>query len=92
MVPNLMTMKKTTLKYANPIMAVTCSIIGHNYEVSNKITNHINEYQCKNCGKEVADNTQGYVEELTQKQREVNETLSSFFNKRHRRSARRLTA
>lgn len=83
-------MKKPTPKQTSPILAAACTIIGHNYAITNKITNHINEYQCKNCGKEVADNTQGYLEELTQKQREVNKTVSRFFNKR--RSVSQLTA
>ena len=90
MVPNLMTMKYLTQKQTSPIMAVACSFIGHNYAITNKITNHINEYQCKNCGKEVTDNTQGYLEELTQKQREVNKTVSRFFNRR--RGVSQLTA
>ena len=59
--------------------------MGHDYMVTNKITNHINEYECANCGKEVCDNTKGYLEELTLKQREINETLSGFFQKRNKR-------
>lgn len=84
-------MKKATLKHPNPLMSVACSIIGHGYHITNKITNHINEYKCKNCGKEVADNTQGYLEELTQKQREINKTLARFFNKRNRKTVTQLT-
>ncbi|MGJ8665537.1 MAG: hypothetical protein ACSHW7_04165 [Patiriisocius sp.] len=78
-------MLKNNKKTNRPIATLFCSFIGHSYTVTNKITNHINEYKCGNCGKEVCDDTRGYLEELTLKQREVNETLSLFFKKRSKR-------
>ncbi|GEQ84685.1 hypothetical protein ULMS_01930 [Patiriisocius marinistellae] len=82
-------MPKANNKPTRPISALICSIMGHNYIITNKITNHINEYKCTNCKNEVCDNTKGHLEELTLKQREVNETLSVFFKKK---SKRQLTA
>lgn len=78
-------MQENHQKTRRPLSHLICTLIGHDYMITNKITNHINEYQCANCEKEVCDNIKGKLEELTLKQREVNETLSSFFKKRKKR-------
>jgi len=67
-----------------------CSTFGHHYKVSRRVTNHISEYTCAHCGKEVTDTMTGDVESLTVKNKEVNAILASFFEKRSAR--RRLTA
>ena len=69
-----------------PILSLVCTALGHDYIITRKITDYINEYKCNCCGKEVSNNYSGNFESLTQKQREVNECLSSFFIKKKKLS------
>ncbi len=64
---------------------VVCSTFGHQFNVTRKVTNHINEYRCRHCGQEVTDNFSGTLEILTLKNKEINATLASFFEKKTRR-------
>lgn len=68
------------------IASLICVAFGHDYIVTRKITDHINEYQCVCCGKEVSNSYSGKFEKLTIKQREINECLSSFFIKKKKLS------
>ncbi|GHC45683.1 hypothetical protein GCM10008083_05680 [Ulvibacter litoralis] len=65
-----------------------CTTFGHKYKVTRKVTNHINEYKCSHCGKEVTDNMSGKLEVLTYKIKKVNSTLSVYFQKRSSRVTR----
>lgn len=85
-------MEKATPHIRLPFMSVICSTIGHDYIVTRKITNHINEYKCASCGKEVSDSYSGKFEELTYKRKEINECLSAFFQKKRRISIRQSTS
>jgi len=78
-------MKETYTKSSFSISGIVCSTLGHDYAVSRKITNHINEYKCTKCGKEVTDNFAGRVEDLTLKTKQVNTSLALFFEKKMRR-------
>ncbi|WP_117584374.1 hypothetical protein [Neotamlana sedimentorum] len=60
-----------------------CKIFGHHYQVSRDVTCHVKEYTCKNCGKELTTNSNGYLVELTPKYKEINDVLASMFIKRH---------
>ncbi|RDK88217.1 hypothetical protein [Marinirhabdus gelatinilytica] len=64
------------------LLSIVCATFGHDYIVSRKITNHINEYTCAHCGKEVTDNMQGTVEILTARIRKANSALASFYIKK----------
>lgn len=66
-----------------------CSTFGHQYEVSRRVTDHINEYTCNHCGKEITDTASGGLEILTVKNKQINAVLASFIE---RRTRRRLTA
>lgn len=66
-----------------------CSTFGHHYSVTRRVTDHINEYKCKHCGKEVTDTFTGDIEILTMKNKEINAVLASFIQ---RRAKRKLTA
>ncbi|MAO08911.1 MAG: hypothetical protein CL596_09390 [Alteromonas sp.] len=68
------------------LSGIVCSTFGHNYVITRKVTNHINEYRCRHCGKEMTDNFSGSLELLTHKIKEVNSSLASFHNKKHKRS------
>jgi len=62
-----------------------CNTLGHDYIITRKVTNHINEYKCTQCGRELTDSFSGKRELLTYKIRKVNTTLASFFQKKMRR-------
>ncbi|WP_290789586.1 hypothetical protein [Altibacter sp.] len=78
-------MSNTSPKTSVSLMGVFCATIGHHYTVTRKVTNHINEYKCTHCGREVTDNQSGKLEILTQKIREVNTNVAEFFQKRTNR-------
>ena len=50
--------------------------------ITNNITNHIKEYQCKNCNKEFTNVFSGGLEILNFKNRKANTCLSAFFKKK----------
>lgn len=63
-------MKKTTL-----IPKIFCSLFGHNYEVTKKVTYHVKEYTCSHCQKQLTTNSNGSLTELTPKFKEINAIL-----------------
>ncbi len=63
---------------------IICFFFGHDYLITQKITDHISEYRCSCCGKEVSNSYSGQFEDLTYKRKEVNECLSHFFQKKNR--------
>jgi hypothetical protein len=84
-------MKSSSPKQSGSFFGIICTTLGHNYKVTRKVTNHINEYKCAHCGREVTDNISGNLEVLTNKMREVNSNVSSFFQKKcNRISAQRI--
>ena len=77
-------MQKTSYLVRRPLMGLICSTIGHDYIVTRKITNHINEYKCASCAKEVSDSYSGKFEDLTYKRREINEGCATCFQEERR--------
>jgi len=69
------------------LTSLYCSTFGHSFTISNKITNHINEYKCKTCGQEVTNVASGDIELLTYKNKKVNASLSAFFKKKSQHNA-----
>ncbi|MDG3583290.1 hypothetical protein OSR52_12920 [Galbibacter sp. CMA-7] len=65
------------------IKKAVCSMFGHRYVVSKKITPHITEYQCKTCKCEITTTETGHLDVLTPELKEINETLAKFYRKRH---------
>lgn len=59
-----------------------CDFFGHNYQVSKKVTNHVKEYTCKCCKKQLTTNSNGKLIELTPKFQEINEALERIYNNR----------
>jgi len=57
-----------------------CDFFGHNYKVSKKVTNHVKEYTCKCCKKQLTTNSNGKLIELTPKFQEINSTLERIYN------------
>ena len=78
-------MKTNTSKRPLSILGMVCTLFGHSYKVTRKVTNHINEYKCLCCEKEFTDNLKGNLEVLTSKAKELNSVVSSFSHKRMQR-------
>ncbi|WP_136480450.1 hypothetical protein [Cognatitamlana onchidii] len=81
-------MKKTTNKPAL-IPKMYCSLFGHDFQVSKKVTLHVKEYTCKHCKKELTTNSNGNLTELTPKFREINAILERIYNSRTERLKRK---
>ncbi|MCB0426877.1 MAG: hypothetical protein KDD16_06155 [Mangrovimonas sp.] len=76
-------MKKTTTNHKNNVLPrLYCNLFGHDFEVSKKVTSHVNEYTCKHCKKELTTNGNGYLTELTPKYKEINATLERIYTAR----------
>jgi hypothetical protein len=60
-----------------------CTIFGHHYSVSKKVTSHIKEYSCVHCKKQVTTDASGNLSLLTPELREINQTLERIYQKRH---------
>ena len=59
-----------------------CSIFGHQYNVSKKVTQHVKEYTCKCCKKQLTTNGNGSLTELTPTFREINSILERIYTRR----------
>jgi len=80
-------MNKTSPKPTFSLSGILCSALGHQYTITRKITNHINEYKCSQCGREVTNNPSGYFEALNFKNKQINASLEVLFRKRSRKIA-----
>ncbi len=64
-----------------------CTLFGHHFSVTKKVTSHIKEYSCVHCGKQVTTDVSGNLSALTPQLREINNTLEAIYRKRLNRSA-----
>lgn len=78
-------MKTVPQTNPNPVAKSFCSVLGHKYKESRKVTNHISEYKCSHCGKETTSNMEGELKNLTIKAKVVNDCLANFFEKKRTR-------
>ena len=77
-------MKKTTKKqFIMP--RLYCNFFGHDYKVSKEVTNHVKEYTCSHCKKEVTTNSNGRLTDLTPKYKEINAILERVYTSRCKR-------
>ncbi|MEP2279702.1 hypothetical protein [Maribacter sp.] len=60
-----------------------CSIFGHHYAISKKVTSHIKEYKCIHCQKEVTTDVSGNLSTLTPELQDINRTLEHIYQRRH---------
>ena len=65
-------MSNRTTNRTFTLSGIVCSTLGHNFVISRRITNHINEFKCTQCGKEVTNTYSGRLESLTVKTKEIN--------------------
>ena len=77
-------MKKPTL-----IPKIYCSVFGHDYHVSKKVTLHVKEYTCSHCKKQLTTNSNGNLIELTPKFKEINSILERIHHARSERLKRK---
>jgi hypothetical protein len=77
-------MKKVFSNYGGKLSSFCCSIFGHHYTVSKKVTLHIKEYKCIHCSKQVTTDVSGNLSSLTPELQEINNTLENLYQKRHR--------
>ncbi|GAA4273307.1 hypothetical protein U6A24_20340 [Aquimarina gracilis] len=75
-------MKKSTPNSAFSFSKIYCSLFGHNYVLSKKVTHHIKEYCCTHCGEEATTNSRGRLEVMTPKLKEINDALASVHAKK----------
>ncbi|MBT8271812.1 MAG: hypothetical protein HKO90_04240 [Flavobacteriaceae bacterium] len=64
-----------------------CSIFGHKYEVSKKVTYHVKEYSCKHCNEQLTTDGNGRLTPLTPKFKEINSVLERIHKKKVKRRA-----
>lgn len=80
-------MKQNFSNHEFNFSGILCSTFGHKFIITNNITNHIREYQCKTCNKEFTNVFSGGFEVLNFKNRKVNACLSAFFKKKQLQKA-----
>ncbi|MBL85572.1 MAG: hypothetical protein CMO82_02815 [Winogradskyella sp.] len=66
-----------------------CDFFGHNYKMTRKVTNHVKEYTCSCCKKQLTTNSNGQLTELTPKYQEINSALERIYNNRMMRLKRK---
>ena len=66
---------------------IYCSLIGHNYVVTKKVTFHVKEYTCKQCNQQVTTNGNGKLTLLTSKHKEINSVLERIHCNRLKRKS-----
>ncbi len=50
----------------NNINRLLCTVSGHKYKMTKKITKHLKHYKCSCCGSQVTTNAKGNVVSLTE--------------------------
>jgi transposase-like protein len=80
-------MSHTITPDGNKITGIFCNFFGHHFVVSKKVTEHIKEYRCVHCNKQVTTDERGKLSPLTQKLKEINNTLEDMYQRRNRRRA-----
>lgn len=78
-------MKKTSTNKPTLLPKMYCTIFGHDYQVTKKVTYHVKEYTCKHCHKELTTNSNGTLTDLTPKFKEINAILEHIHTSRMER-------
>ncbi len=59
-----------------------CTLFGHEFVISKKVTLHVNEFKCCKCSIEMTTNGKGELTPLTPKYKEINSVLERIHKKR----------
>lgn len=78
------TLNPNYMKPTTNVSKFLCSLVGHRYRETRKVTPHISEYKCTCCHREITTSVNGRYDVLTPRLKEANETLARFYQKRHR--------
>ncbi len=73
---------KTTTSTSTSVSKLYCTVFGHQYSVTKKVTKHVKEYTCKCCKKQLTTNGNGNLTELTPTFKEINRILENIHSKR----------
>ena len=65
--------------------SIQCKLFGHDFKVTRRVTNHVKEYTCKTCNKQLTTNGNGHLIELSPKFKEINDVLERVHHKRHKK-------
>ena len=83
---------KTTTSNPNSVSKLYCSIFGHRYDVSKKVTHHVKEYTCSCSKKQLTTNGNGRLTELTPTFKEINSILEYVHTRRYMRLNQKLAS
>lgn len=75
----------------NPLAKMYCSVFGHNYEMTKRVTHHVKEYTCTCCKHQLTIDGNGNLTELTPKYQEINSALERIYQNRMARLRRQVT-
>ena len=75
-------MNSAPRKSSLTVNRLLCSVFGHRYIVTRKVTAHIKEFECTCCGKQVTIDVAGNLASLTPQLKEINETLAMLHQKK----------
>ncbi|MCL6266760.1 hypothetical protein [Flagellimonas myxillae] len=78
-------MKTSSNHHGNKFSSFFCNLFGHHYVVSKKVTQHIKEYKCLHCQKEVTTDASGKLSALTPQMQDINSTLEDMYRRRQGR-------
>lgn len=78
-------MKKSTPNSAFSFSKWYCALFNHNYRLTKNVTHYIKEYTCTHCGEQATTNSQGRLEAMTPKLKEINDLLSQVHAKKQAR-------
>lgn len=59
--------------------SLNCALYGHHFILSKHVTNHVKEYKCKNCNLQATTSSNGKIIHLSDKRKEINETLERMY-------------
>lgn len=61
---------------------IHCKVFGHDYHITRNVTNHVKEYTCRHCKKQLTTNGNGHLVELSPKFKEINNVLERIHKRR----------
>jgi len=84
-------MKTSNLKNYT-LSKLYCNIFGHHYDISKKVTQHVKEYTCTCCKKQMTTNGNGRLTELTTVFEDINSVLEYIHKRRSIRLNQKLAS
>lgn len=69
--------------------SIYCSLFGHEFTISKKVTYYVSEYKCRHCKSQMTTNGKGALTPLTPKYKEINSILEHIHNRRLERKRNR---